>query len=42
MKKPQDSRFQTHIAEPRWQVVTSIVVVVLLVIIEILMLLKVL
>ena len=40
MKRQHDSRFQTHIAEPRWQVIVSIAIVALLAIVEILILLK--
>lgn len=36
------SRFQTHIAEPRWQVIASIVIVAILVVIEILVVTKIL
>jgi hypothetical protein len=28
MKQAKDPRFQTHIAEPRWQQVVSVIVVV--------------
>ncbi|HWT55412.1 MAG TPA: hypothetical protein VN031_00065 [Candidatus Microsaccharimonas sp.] len=27
MKKSQDERFQTHIAEPKWQQIVSVVIV---------------
>lgn len=41
MKKPEDSRFQTHVPEPRWQQVVSVIVVVVIILIELLVFLKV-
>lgn len=42
MKKTQQesNKFQTHIKEPKWQVIVSVVVVIVLIGIEVLFLLK--
>jgi len=40
MKKKQQSRFRTHIPEPRWQQVASVIVVVAFLVIELLVILK--
>ena len=44
MKKQQQNTggFTTHIAEPRWQVIASIVIVALLIVVQILVMLNVL
>ena len=43
MKKPQEKhKFQTHIPEPRWQQVLSVIVVAAIIVIELLFVLKVL
>ena len=41
MKKPE-SKFQTHIAEPRWQRIVSVVIVVGFVLLELLFVLYIL
>lgn len=41
MKEPK-TRFKTHIPEPRWQQIVSVIIVVILAVIELLALLKVL
>lgn len=43
MKKPDDkSKLQTHISEPRWQQIVSVIIVVIIIVIELLVVLKVL